>query len=258
MSTGKRKLALITGGTSGIGFGAAKKLAPECDLALGFASDEAKAEAALKELQACAPEATIRTYKRAIRNFGDCQELVGQVTKDFDRATDILVNSGGRIDDALFLDIPYERHAAIVEEHLLGTMGLCHLVLKDMYRARWGRIVCLSSISARYAKRGQSNYAAAKSGIEGFVKTLALEVAHRGVTINAIAPGLIATPMTQNIMDKFAADPKELRRKVPAGYAGTPEDAGELVSFLASDKARYITGQVITIDGGRSLGDFSS
>ena len=249
-----RRLALITGGTSGIGLGIAKKLLPTCDLALTYASDDAKARVAKQELTQDT-QSILKIYRKPLKLPADAQALAAAVESDFGRSPDILVNSAGRIDDGLFLDVEFERHAAIVQEHLLCSMSLCQALLKPMYRNKFGRIVNLSSISAHYAKRGQASYAAAKSGLEGFTRTLALEVAHRGVTVNSIAPGLIDTPMTRPLLEKLSSDPKEIRRRIPAGYAGTPEDVAHTVAFLCSEQARYITGQVITVDGGRSLGD---
>jgi 3-oxoacyl-[acyl-carrier protein] reductase len=124
-----------------------------------------------------------------------------------------------------------------------------------MYKEKFGRIINLSSISASYAKRGQANYAAAKAGIEGFTRTLALEVAHRGVTVNAIAPGLIETKMTRELVAKIEAGGGSIRDGVPARRMGSPDEIGALAQFLCSSDASYITGTVITIDGGRSLGD---
>ncbi|MBS1984861.1 MAG: SDR family oxidoreductase [Bdellovibrionales bacterium] len=254
-----RRLALITGGTSGIGLGAARALLADYDLALGYASNTDKAQSALGELRAAAPAGSrVEIYAQPLTNHAEAQRLYAQVTADFGRAPLVLVNSAGRILDGLYMDLDFTAHAQIVNEHLLVSMALAHLALKAMYRERFGRIVNLSSISATYAKRGQANYAAAKAGIEGFTRTLALEVAHRGVTVNAIAPGLIATPMTAQILENFKQDPKEIRRRIPAAREGSPQEVGDLIAFLCSAKAGYITGQTVTIDGGRSLGDTSS
>ncbi len=254
-----RRLALITGGTSGIGFGAAKALAAKYDLALVFFSDATKAAAAKESLASSG--ARVEVYQKPLSTHEDCKSLVEQVTKDFGRGPDVLVNSAGKIRDGLFMGTPFEEHQTLIQEHLLVTMSLAHLVLKGMNRERFGRIVNLSSISARFAKRGQANYAAAKSGIEGFTRTLALEVAHRGITVNAVAPGLIETPMTQAIIENWAKLPDSdggLRKRIPAGRTGTPEEVGALIAFLCSDEAAYVTGQTLTIDGGRSLGDSAS
>lgn len=233
-------------------------LAADYDLALAFAGDEVKAAAAAAKLAEMAPQAQVRTYKAPLTDYASATNLVQTVTADFGRAPLVLVNSAGRINDGLFMGLKFEQHAQVINEHLLMTMAMNHACIKAMTRERWGRIINLSSISATFAKRGQTNYAAAKAGIEAFTKTLALEVAHRGVTVNAVAPGLIETPMTQQILAKFNESDDLLKSKIPAGYAGSPEDVGSLIGYLASDKARYITGTVIKIDGGRSLGDSAS
>ena len=250
----EKHLALITGGTSGIGFGAAKKLAPSCDLALGYAGNHEKAEKAGQELEATGVR--VKTFAKPLHSYGDAVELLEQVTSYFKKSPDILVNSAGTIHDGFFMAVDFEHHERLVREHLIATMALCHLTIKSMYGNKYGRIVNLSSISGMYAKRGQASYAAAKSAIVGFTKTLALEVAHRGITVNAIAPGFIDTAMTAGIRKALGKDPQRAIKKiVPAGYAGTPEDVGSLIAFLCSDEARYITGTLMVIDGGRSLGD---
>mgnify|MGYP001049821856 CR=1 FL=1 len=255
----KRPLALITGGTSGIGFGIAKKLAPTCDLALAYASDEAKARNAVEELRgllaATVPDARVEAFKQILSGDEDAKVLYGAVCESFGCAPKILVNSAGRLHDGLFLQVDFRDSIRIVQEHLAVTMALTQLALKPMYKEKYGRIINMSSISATYAKRGQTNYAAAKAGIEGFTRTLALEVAHRGITVNAIAPGLIDTPMTKDLVAKFEAGERTIRDRIPAGRLGRPEEVGALVAFLCSEEASYITGTVITIDGGRSLGD---
>ncbi|GBE05472.1 MAG TPA: SDR family oxidoreductase [Nitrospirae bacterium] len=253
----EKRLALITGGTSGIGFGAAKRLAPECDLALAYAADHEKAEKAKQELDAMGAGA--KTYAKQLSSYDDAGELIEKVQADFGRSPDILVNSAGRIHDGFFLNTDFAHHESIIREHLIVTMAMCHLVIKSMYGNKSGRIINLSSISGIYAKRGQTSYAAAKAGIIGFTKTLAMEVAHRGITVNAVAPGLIDTPMTSGIIQFLEKTPdRKIKKLIPAGYVGEPDDVGSLIAYLCSEEARYITGAVITIDGGRSLGDTGS
>lgn len=255
----KRPLALITGGTSGIGFGIAKKLATTHDLALAYASDEAKAQNALEELRgimkSLASEARVEAFKKPLSQAEDAKELYTAVCEAFGRTPQVLVNSAGRLHDGLFLQADFNEYIKVVQEHLVVMMALSQLALKPMYKEKFGRIINMSSISASYAKRGQTNYAAAKAGIEGFTRTLALEVAHRGITVNAIAPGLIETPMTKALVEKIETGGGSIRERVPAGRMGQPEEIGALVEFLCSNGASYITGTVITIDGGRSLGD---
>jgi NAD(P)-dependent dehydrogenase (short-subunit alcohol dehydrogenase family) len=254
----EKRLALITGGTSGIGFSAAKKLAPTCDLALAYAGNHEKSEKARQELSD-SNGVVVKMYPKMLCGYDDAKELVEQVSADFGKSPDILVSSAGRIQDGIFMSTSFAQHEAVVREHLIVTMALCHLTVKSMYANEFGRIVNLSSISGTYAKSGQANYAAAKAGIVGFTKTLALETAHRGVTVNAVAPGLIDTPMTSNIMRLLEKAPsREIRKRIPAGFAGQPDDVGSLIAFLCSDDARYITGAVIVVDGGRSLGDSGS
>ena len=248
-----RRIALITGGTSGIGFGIAQKLAAEYDLALGYAGDSVKAEASLKILRELVPHGRFESFQKLLGKPEAATALYQEVKEKLG-APSVLVNSAGRISDGLFLGSDFAQHVGVIEEHLLTTMALTHACLKAMYQAKFGRIINLSSISANFSKRGQANYAAAKAGIEGFTKTIALEVAHRGITVNAIAPGLIETPMTAEIIKKIEEE-GSLRKKIPAARAGRPDEVGALAAFLCSLEASYITGTVITIDGGRSLGD---
>jgi 3-oxoacyl-[acyl-carrier protein] reductase len=250
-----RPLALITGGTSGIGFGIAKSLAPDYDLALSFAGNEEKAIHSQHELKSLFPDLRVEIFQKPLAHYRDASELYLQIKERFGIAPLVLVNSAGKLRDQLFLGSQFQDHEDHINEHLLIPMALSHLALKSMSAVKFGRIINMSSISAHFAKRGQTNYAAAKAGLEGFTKTLALEVAHRGITVNAVAPGLIETPMTKNFVDKLEAEGSSIRSRIPVGRVGKPEEVGNLVKFLCSKEASYITGTVITIDGGRSLGD---
>ncbi len=254
-----RPLALITGGTSGIGFGIACSLAPKYHLALSFAQNEIKAQKALHLLRDQFPQTRVEIYQKTLFNRKDCEELVKTVKESFSDAPSVLVHSAGRIRDNLFLNSNFQDHVDIINEHVVTGMALAHICLKDMYRQRFGRIVYMSSISSKFAKRGQSSYAAAKGALEAFTKTLALEVAHRGITVNAIAPGLIETPMTEKLVEKIREkNSGDFSSRIPAGKPGSPEDVGALAAFLCSPEAQYITGTTVTIDGGRSLGDSDS
>ena len=248
------KLALITGGTSGIGFGIAEKLLPNYDLALAYAGNHEKAKAAQAELAKRHPERRVEVFAKNLSKPADAKGLYEEVMGIMGAQPTVLVNCAGRIRDGLFLGSDFQNHVELIQEHLLTTMALSHACLKAMYQAKFGRIINLSSISATYSKRGQSNYAAAKAGIEAFTRTLALEVAHRGVTVNAIAPGLIETPMTEELI-KTIDENGGLKKRIPAGRMGQPSEVGALAAFLCSTDAAYITGTVIPVDGGRSLGD---
>ena len=248
-----KPLALITGGTSGIGFGIAKSLQANYDLVLSYAKNHERAKRSKEELHP--NKNRVEIICEPINSYKSAEKLLSQVEKLFSKKPEILINSHGSIRDGMFIHRDWEDHESIIQEHVIGTMALCHIALKDMYKQKWGRIITISSISATYAKRGQANYAAAKSALLGFTRTLALEVAHRGVTVNAIQPGLIETPMTEEMIKKIGRD---IKKKIPAAYPGTPKDVGSLVHFLCGEEARYITGSTLVIDGGRSLGDPSS
>lgn len=248
-----KRLALITGGTSGIGFGAAKAMGKSYDLALAYNSNHEKAAVAKKELLGMGYNVEIFSQPLAV--YADGEALVKAVEDKFGKAPEALVNSAGRIQDGIFMQTDFKQHAEVIQEHLLMTMAICHQVVKSMYKNKFGRIVNLSSISGHYYKRGQTNYAAAKAGITAFTKTLAMEVAHRGITANAVAPGLIETPMTEKLLGHIKeVGESEVRKRIPAGRVGTADEVGSLIAYLCSDEAAYITGTSVTIDGGRSLG----
>jgi len=258
MNLVKRPVALVTGGTSGIGLGCALSLARDYDLALSFAQNEIKAQKALHYLKDRYPEAEVEIFQRPLFRKTDCDDLFDDVTQSFQREPLVLVNCAGRIRDGLFLTSDFEDHVNLINEHLIVSMALTQICLKSMYRKRFGRVINMSSISANYAKRGQTSYAAAKGAIEAFTRTLALEVAHRGITVNAIAPGLIETPMTEKLIESIKTKHKTLHSRIPVGRAGTPEELGEFVAFLCSANGAYITGATHIFDGGRSLGDPAS
>ena len=245
-----RPLALITGGTSGIGLGVARCLAEEHDLALGYASDGDKARAAEEEL---GKRTRVRCFGEQLSDHDDVRRLAERVRSEMEKSPSVLVHCAGSARDELFLKSDFETHLERLGEHLVAAMALAHCLVGDMYRRRFGRIVFVSSITARRARPGGCGYAAAKAGVEGFTRNLALEVAHRGVTVNAVAPGLIDTPMTAELVADVEARGR-LRPTIPAGRVGTPADVGALVRFLCSAEAEYITGAVLPVDGGRSLG----
>lgn len=252
---GGRPLALISGGTSGIGLGVARALVQAHDLALGYRQNQERAEAAREELVELGPtEARVSLFPATLSSAEEATAWLEGIGEAVPAPVAVLVHAAGRIEDRLFLGGPLGGHLERIGEHLVVAMALAHGVLPSMARRRFGRIVFLSSIGARFVKRGQCGYAAAKAGLEGFTRALALEVAHRGVTVNAVAPGLIETPMTSALLDQLR-EKGPLRRRIPAGRVGSAEEVGQLVRYLCSEQAAYLTGAVLPIDGGRSLGD---
>ncbi len=243
------KVAIITGSGRGIGREIAVRLA------------EAGADIVINDVGSSSPaEETAalitKTGRRCLIALGDVSatvevnKMVEDTVNTFGKI-DILVNNAGITRDGLALRMSDEDWDRVLTVDLKSVFLCTRAVLKHMIRARSGRIISLSSIVGLIGNAGQANYASAKAGIIGFTKSIAKEVASRGITVNAIAPGFIDTAMTQALPEERR---KELAGHVPAGYLGTPGDIAEGVVFLASDAARYITGQVLTIDGGISLG----
>ena len=160
----------------------------------------------------------------------------------------VVIHNAGMHHDAPMAGMAYEDWCRVVDVNLNGFFNVTQPLLLPMARARWGRIIAMSSVAAVMGNRGQTNYAAAKAGLHGAVRSLALEMASRGITANCVAPGIIAGEMTRGLFD-----PEQIRQWVPAGRMGQPREVAELVGFLVSEHAGFITGQVIDINGGMAL-----
>ena len=187
-----------------------------------------------------------------VRSQAQADQVVEQFLEQRQKI-DILVNNAGIIRDTLLIQMTEEQWKDVIETNLNSVYNFCHAVYRPMMSARKGRIINMSSVAAHFGNKGQANYAASKGGIEGFTRCLATELASRGVTVNAIAPGFIETDMTQAVRNAAEA---EIKKKIPLKRLGKPEDIAEAVLFLASDAASYITGQILTVDGGLTLGGF--
>jgi 3-oxoacyl-[acyl-carrier protein] reductase len=240
-----QKAVLVTGGTRGLGRAIALAFARRgARVAVSYHSDRSSAEAAESELQACGAECMVLTS-----DVSDPAQVEILCRSVIDRwaGVDILVNNAGITRDKLLLFLKEPDWDGVMATNLKGTYLCSRAVLKPMIARRFGRIINMTSPSAVTGRAGQTNYAASKAGIVGFTKSLAKEVARLGITVNAICPGLIDTPMTA------AMDPKEkaeLEAMIPMGRIGQPEEVAAAALFLASGHAAYITGQVITVDGG--------
>ena len=239
------KVAFVTGASRGIGRAIALRLSADgAKVALNFSSNIAKAEEVKSEIEASGGEAML--VQGDVSNFAVVTELVKKVVDTWGRL-DILVNNAGITRDNLLLKMSEDDFDKVIATNLKGVFNCTKAVTKLMMKQRGGRIVNMSSVVGLKGNISQTNYAAAKAGIIGFTKSAALELASRGVTVNAVAPGLIDTDMTAALSEKVK---EVMLQEIPAGRMGTPEDVANAVAFLVSDQAAYITGQVLSVDGG--------
>lgn len=238
------KVAIVTGSGRGIGKAIALRLA-EAGAAV-VVSDISADSANLTAGEIRASGGQSLAVVADVSLAADVGRMVGAVMAAYGRI-DILVNNAGITRDHLIMRMPEEDWDTVLAVNLKSVFLCTKVVLKPMLKQRWGRIISISSISGIVGNQGQANYTAAKAGIIGFTRTVAREVASRHITVNAIAPGFIETEMTRQLDEKYR---QEIKRLIPAGDFGSPRDVAGAVAFLASDEARYITGQVISVDGG--------
>ena len=241
----ENKVALITGGSRGIGREIALKLADEgAKIAINFTSNVAKAEEVQKEIESKGKEVIL--VKGDVSNVADAEKIALTMFNKFGRI-DILVNNAGITRDSLLLRMKDSDFDDVINTNLKGVYNCTKQIAKYMIKNHYGRIVNMSSIVALTGNVGQTNYSAAKAGIIGFSKSVAKELASRGVTVNVVAPGFIKTDMTDSLPERIK---ESMLKEIPVGRIGTPEDIANVVKFLVSDSASYITGQVIRVDGG--------
>lgn len=242
------KTAVITGGYSGIGRAVAEKLASKgADIALvGIGSDEDK-QAALKAVGDLGVK--VEAYDCDVSDFAAGEAVIKQIIDEYGKI-DILINNAGITRDKLMLNMTEAEFDAVIAVNLKGAFNMTKHVYKPFMRQRSGRIVNLASIVGLNGNAGQANYCASKAGVIGMTKAVAKELAARNVTVNAVAPGYIDTPMTQALSDKVK---DEIAAMIPMKRRGLPEDVANVIAFLCSDYASYVTGEVIRVDGGIAM-----
>lgn len=245
----KDQVAIVTGGSRGIGRAIVKGLATEgCKVAFIYRGSKDAAEALAEEVKAAG--GTAMALQADVVNREEVDKCVQAVESAYG-PVNILVNNAGVIRDDLFVRMEPSHWQEVLNTNLGGAYNFTHAVAYGMMKARKGRIVNISSVAAEHVNPGQTNYAASKGAINSFTKALAVELASRGVTVNAVAPGFIETDMSEAVRNKAGDIIKKL---IPMRRYGQPEDIAKVVVFLASEDGGYITGQVLTVDGGLSLG----
>lgn len=239
------KTALITGATRGIGKQIALTLAQNgYDIAINYR----KENDALKETKKEIEEKGVKclTVQGDVSNFEDCERFVKEIIKEYGKI-DVLVNNAGITKDTLLMRMKKEDFEEVIDTNLVGTFNVTKNVISNMMKARSGRIINISSVVGVSGNAGQTNYSASKAGMIGFTKSLAKEVASRGILVNAVAPGFIETGMTDVLKEDIK---EEIAKSIPLKRMGTTKDVANLVKFLAGEDSTYITGQVINVDGG--------
>ncbi len=237
--------ALVTGGSGAIGAALCRRLAADgCHVYVHAHRHADAARRVAGEIAAAGGSAAEVQFDVADR--GSAERALLEILEQ--GPIQILVNNAGIYDDAIMPAMRPEQWSRVIDVSLNGFFNVTQPLLLPMIRTRWGRIVNVSSVSAQLGNRGQTNYAAAKAGLHGATKSLALEVASRGVTVNAIVPGIIASPMTESAFTHEA-----IEQMVPLKRAGTTEEVAALAAFLVSEQASYITGQSLAINGGMAF-----
>lgn len=240
-----KKVAVVTGASRGIGRAIAMELAERGMLVvINYNGSQDKAREVKEEILAKGQEAEI--YQCSVSDFEACKAFFQSIIKEYGRI-DVLVNNAGITKDGLLMAMSEEDFDKVIDVNLKGAFHCIRHVARQMVKQRSGRIINLASVVGVSGNAGQANYAASKAGIIGLTKSAAKELASRGITVNAIAPGFIQTDMTQVLSDPVK---EAVTGMIPLGSFGKPKDVAKAAAFLASDDARYITGQVLHVDGG--------
>lgn len=239
------KVAIVTGASRGIGRQIAMTLAQEgAYVIVNYNGSKEAAEAVVETITAAGGQA--ETWQCSVADFAAVEEMIKSIYKKYGHI-DILVNNAGITKDGLLMGMSEEDFDQVIDVNLKGTFNMMRFVSRQMLRQRSGRMISMASVVGIAGNAGQANYAASKAGIIGMTKSAARELASRGVTVNAVAPGFIETEMTAVLSEEVK---KASAAQIPLGHFGRPEDIAKAVAFLASDDAAYITGQIIQVDGG--------
>ena len=237
------RVALVTGGTRGIGRAIVERLTADgVKVAAGYSGNEAAAEALTRETGAM-------VIKGNVGSFADCQQAVAAVEAELG-PIDILVNNAGITRDGVFHRMNSEQWSEVIRVNMDSLFNMTRQVIEGMREREWGRVINISSINGQKGQVGQTNYSAAKAGMIGFTKALALENAKKGVTVNCIAPGYIDTEMVQAVPEKVL---ESIIGQIPVGRLGRGDEIADMVAFLAGERAGYVTGTTLSLNGGQYL-----
>ncbi len=239
-----KRIALVTGGTRGIGEAISRALHKAgYKVAATYASRDEDAELFSKETG-------IAVYKWNIADYDACEKGVAQICEDLGGSIDVLINNAGITRDSAMHKMSFENWEAVIETNLTSCFNMSRVVIDAMREKKFGRIVNISSMNGQMGQFGQTNYSAAKAGIFGFTKALARETASRGITVNAVSPGYIATEMVKAVREDIM---KQILAGIPVGRLGEPEEVARAVLFLVAEEASFITGETLSVNGGQYM-----
>lgn len=242
------KIALVTGASRGIGRAIAVALGKKgATVVVNYSGSEEKANETVNLVKEAGGEAV--AMKCNVADYKECEELAGAILEKFGRL-DILVNNAGITRDGLLMKMSEEDFDSVVDTNLKGAFNMIRHFSRSFLKQRSGKIINISSVSGVMGNPGQANYSASKAGVIGLTKSVARELASRGICVNAVAPGFIDTDMTSSMPETAK---KGTESMIPMGHMGKPEDIANVVAFLAEDESNYITGQVICVDGGMAI-----